>query len=272
MLRTVSNPERGCGQLKEGGCYARGDMSPGGALKAWSWVLGEHIINGDNLTVTVPPRQMQIIKLPETLATRRIVLATDELTIEFPRYEDDPLANLPKLALLDHVGSSYYTPFSFFSEVLREGTSRRIPQHVAKQIAPLCPIPILFSHSWLPLMDKTIVEDVIEWSNPSRDLHTTLQYEPTFEQTGWGIYRDKGIGKDHWIIPTLEAMNRIADGKSDVHLTKIFPSIIAENTLITEQIFGISWITRAVYITTGDETPEDITRLYEDGIEPVTVL
>jgi len=38
-LRTIPNPTRGCGNLKEGGYYARGDTGVNGKLNAWSWVL-----------------------------------------------------------------------------------------------------------------------------------------------------------------------------------------------------------------------------------------
>ena len=266
-LRTVPNPQRGCGQLKEGGFYARGDVGTGGTLSSWTWTLGEHVIGGKNLNISVPARQMQVINLPATLHRRQMSTEAVEL------FADNPLAKLPAYALLDHIGSEYYTPWSFMLECSQHGPSRRIPQNIANAIAKHCPIPIVFTHTWLPVVDEHYWADLCQWTAPgvAPALWTT---EPTYEVTEWGIRRDDwhgGLDRNgliHWIIPTLRQMHEAGGGK-EKHLSQIMPAELAENTLLSEQIYGISWITRCVYIASENDNDQTLEELMQAGIEPV---
>ncbi len=261
-LRTVPNPQRGCGRLKEGGFYARGDSAPGGTLGAWSWTLGEHVIGGRNLTISVPARQMTVIRLSATLHTRRLM--TEAVMLP----DDSPLTKLPPFAVIDHVGSEFYTPYSFARECVECGPSRRIPANVAKAIAPYTPIPIVFTHSWLPITDAGTVNDLLAWADPRLIGDDNLHFSPTYERPSWGIRKGDYYGGDHWIIPVLRRMHE-ASGEQEVHLTKLMPTEIVEQTLTAEQIFGISWLTRVIRVVTGEEDDAELENLLKSGIEPV---
>ena len=266
-LREIKNPKRGCGKLHEGGCYARGDSAAGGRLAAWSWALGEHIIGGENLAITVPPRQMLLIDLPNTLRSGELSSMADEL----PMPEQAPLRNLPRMALLDHVGSSHYTPWQFSREVLNFGPSRRIPPQIARIIAKHCPLPIVFTHSWLPMVDFSFQKALFDWALRGDfrigDSHHT---SPThsLHHPNWGLLRESYHGGEHWLIPILHAMSKLSNDKV-CHLTKIMPSELLENTFLHEQIFGISWITSVVYVTQEGDTDETLHDYFQNGIEPV---
>jgi hypothetical protein len=265
QLRTVSNPERGCGTLKEGGFYARGDIGAHGTLAAWTWALGYHIIGAHNVFASIAARQMDIVNLPRTLIEGRPSKEAIEVL------ESEPLAKLPPLALIDHVGSEHYTPYSFYRECATHGPSRRIPPRIAKAIAQHTPMPIVFTHSWLPVADTKVVPDLLAWAGIKPETDATAYIGATWQREGWGIRsKDTYSGYDHWIIPVLHEMHESSGGK-EKHLTKIMPPALAENTLLAEQVYGISWISRVVYIASEDDTDETLEDILNQGIEPVRI-
>lgn len=262
-LRAVQNPTRGCGTLRKGGFYARGDQSPGGTLNAWSWVLGEHVIGGWNYSISVPARQMQVVHLPGTLVSGKMA------TVPLPLDDFPHLRNLPPVALLDHIGSQHYTPYSFFDECVKHGPSRRIPPSIAKAVAHHCPIPILFAHSELPCVDRALRGDLIDWSEADRERVT---YEPTPFDVDWGITVDATFwGETHWMVRVLQQIDQRSGGKS-CHLTKLMQPKLAENVLLSEQLYGVSWITRCVYIAQDGDTDETLENIFKLGIEPVRIV
>lgn len=260
-LPVVDDPDRGCGNLREGGCYLRGgDFSEDGTLEPWTWALGEHIIGGKNLNISAPPRSMTLVRLPETLHKRSLwtgLLAGEKLPA--------PLAHLPAFSLIDHVGSSYYTPWSFYQETEEHGPSRRVPEDFAATIARYTPLPILFTHSWLPVVDKAIRKQLCAWGEVPAIAHFT----PTYLHPDWGIRADSAYqGDEHWIINVLRRMAMDGDNRA-VHLSKIMPPELVNDTLISEQAFGISWIVRVLYVAKPTDTPERLEELLGKGIEPV---
>lgn len=265
-MRSVSNPTRGCGHLVPGGCYLGGAFSPNGTLAAWSWLLGQHLTHAFNLFATVPARQLQIINLPYTLGTGRPVYdpdATPEMIV--PDEVKARLLKLPKLALLDHVGTAHYSAYKFADECERLGPSRRVPRAIAAQIAPHLPIPIIFTHSILPVVDAENVPQLTAWANEINWVWTKIERpereystDPTFYHPKWGMRWNSDIGNDHWLPPVLKAWE-----------TNDAPEPL-QRAITAEQIFGASWITRATYVTRGDESQEDLAELEEAGIQPVT--
>lgn len=265
QLRTVSNPERGCGRLKEGGFYARGDTSPNGMLNAWTWCLGEHCTGGLNLTISVPARQMQVINLPATLHSRRMRTEALENGVLTP---DSPLRRLPPLALLDHIGSEFYTPWSFYAECSMHGPSRRIPEHMARTIAAHTPIPIVFTHSALPVADPLAVNDLIAWAlDGSVFPRSVLLRSPTYLEPEWGLWRGAYDGGNHWVVTALNKLAALGNHKK--HLTEVLPAALAEQTLMCEQVYGISWISRCIYVAAESDTEERLEDIFNKGIEPV---
>ncbi len=261
-LSSIANPKRGCGRLKAGGCYARGDFSSGGTLNAWTWTLGEHIIGRQNLMMNVAPRQMQLINLPGTLATGR--LTTESLGVEqLP--PEHAIQRLPQYALIDHVGSAHYTAWEFAQETIRHGPSRRLPRGIAKVLAKHTPIPIVFCHSWLPLADEMHVDGLLAWAATKRE---DKYFGPTFDHPDWGLGQGDWKGGGHWVTDVVSRMHFAGKGKP-CHLTKIMAPELVENTLLEEMIFGISWITRLVYVAREEDDEKTRNDIWNDGLEPV---
>lgn len=251
-MRTIANPERGCGRLHAGGYYAQGIGSAYGSLID-AWCLATCIQDEFNLFVTpVNKRQLELINLPATLEMGNVRLPSDP-TIELTR---PALKGLPRYALLDHVGTKFYTPYQFAQEVFAHGPSRRIPEHVAAQIAPYTPMPIVFTHSQIPLLTiegiASIAALTSTFDNISGDSLATARV-CSWHDPKWGLYIGNHNGSDHWSLPVLKYE--------------------ADNLLLPfphhEQIFFISWINRIVYIASENDDQDKIERLTKKGIEPV---
>ncbi len=257
-LASVADTRRGCGNLVKGGLYARGTFGKNGTLEAWTWCLGEGVIGGRNLNLSAPARQMGLIRLPETLFNRYV--SSEPLP-----FTTDVLGRLPAFALLDHIGASFYTPWSFASEVKRLGPSRRVPEAMAATIARHLPMPILFTHSWMPVVDSGYQDELMKWAGAVGSWDISM----THDHPEWGVYAaDRNHGEGHWLVPVLTALHRQCEGYK---LIGNLPAELAENTLLNEQAFGISWITNVCYIVTGEEDEQTLERLLERGIEPVQI-
>lgn len=258
-MRSVANPNRGCGNLVKGGFYGQGRFGPNGTLEVWTWCLGEGVWGGRNLNLAPQnPRGMDVIRLRETLFNLAYSTAPLAFTTEV-------LDRLPEYALLDHVGSAHYTPWSFANEVKRLGPSRRIHRDIAPTIAKYLPIPILFTHGWIPSVDREQRIDLMQWSGAVGEWFM----EPTHEHPEWGIYAaDTWHGDGHWQVPLLAELNRRCEGYK---LIGNMPEPLANATLLDEAAFGISWITDVCYITTGEESDDTLQSLLDKGIEPVTI-
>jgi hypothetical protein len=223
------------------------------------------LISGKNVFASIAARKMDVINLPRTLYEGR----PSKDILELPN--SNALLNLPPLALIDHIGSQHYTPYSFYRECVVHGPSRRIPHNIARAIAKHTPIPIVFTHSWLPVAHPAFVGDLLEWSGITPNHEGIAYIRPTWDNPDWGI-RAKDIyhGDDHWIISVLRQMDKNSNGK-EKPLTKIMPSILVENTLLAEQVYGISWINRVVYIASEEDTDEVLEDILSQGIEPVQI-
>lgn len=257
-MNTVSNAARGCGTLVKGGTYAQGRHGKGGTLEDWTWCLGEGVIGGRNLNLSAPARQMGLIRLPETLFNRYV--SSEPLP-----FTTDVLGRLPEFALLDHIGASFYTPWSFANEVKRLGPSRRVPEAMAATIARHLPIPILFTHSWMPVVDGRHQDALLQWAGGVGSWDVSM----THEHPEWGIYAsDRNHGDGHWLVPVLNALHRQCEGYK---LVGNLPAELAENTLLDEATLGISWINSVIYVSDGTEDDATLESMLERGIEPVRI-
>ena len=195
-----------------------------------------------------------------------------ESRVEGWQPETVALQRVPRMALLDHVGSSHYTPFSFAREVEAFGASRRVPRDVAARIAAHLPLPLVFSHAWMPILEQSpyipeIYNLLFALDEIASDVfNATHNFDPTYADPEWGLRSGQHTGKDHWIIPLLKYLG--FDGK-EAPLSKFFPKSVTETIMMAETIFGATWVTRAVYVTQGDETDDELERLIDQGIEPV---
>lgn len=261
MPRAISDEDRGCGNLKEGGTYLQGtSFSPGGKLAPWTWVLGEGIIGGSNLALKIPPRQTGLIHLPATIQNGH--LSTGPETV-LPI--GVPLNRLPVVALVDHVGSSHYTPIQFAQECAGRGPSRRVSPELAEQVAGHLPMPILFSHGNMPYVDRSIVDDLATWLEANED----VTFGRTYDDPKWGIYSGDHKGDDHFIAFLLRRLHEQGRGRNRPGLLQMMPREWAENILWGEQAFGISWILGAVYVIAEGDSDAKLNQIASMGIEPV---
>lgn len=265
-MRSLSNPERGCGTMKEGGFYGRGDFSGAGTLNAWTWALGEHALHpgAKNYTVTVPARQMGVCNLPATLLTGQLITGASGLA---PLDMPDSIKNLPIGALIDHIGADHYTPWEFAQEVRALGPSRRIPENIAKAIAKHTPLPIVFTHSHMPLVpsEADVMGPLCDWAGVTMDDY----FGPTPFMEGWGLRAGDKKGDNHWITAVLRAMHNAGIKGENTLLKSGLDNDVTGGMLMAEQIIGISWIIRCVYIAPEGETDERLSEIEAAGIEPV---
>lgn len=286
-MRSLHNPQRGCGHLKAGGFYARGSFGMGGTLNAWTWALGSHIIGSLNLLIEVAPRLMQVIKLPETLQAGRFISATSDEQIEITH---PALKRLPKLAILDHVGSRYYTPSEFAHEVDQYCASRRIPEQIAGQLAGHTPIPVFFVHSKMPHIEREHADEFRQWVQTTawerQKAHALAvwesaeapivpslleeQLQPSFINPNWGLRSADDNGSAHWIIQALRVTSAEAGHKSK-DLYKTVPPTLRKALMPLPAIFGASWFTDLVYVVDGTESKERLNEIQGHGVEPVMV-
>lgn len=265
-MRSIDNARRGCGHLVKGGFYARGDrFTRTGALASWTWALGDMVDVGHNLLLEAPPRTQTLINLPASLA-RGEVVTNMEPTAEMALWP--ALQSLPTVAVLDHVGRDY-TPYSFAMECQARGPNRRITADAARIIATLAPVPVIFTHAWMPLPDEGLA---VQWydtaiglnyGNPNRP----ARLGPVFDDPNWGVRSIDGRGADHWSIPVLHMLSDMAEGRPKPLSAFLQPP--ASSTYLAEQAFGISWFTGSIYVTQGTETPDELQAIRMSGIEPV---
>jgi hypothetical protein len=239
------NPLRGCGRLKQGGVYATGSsFSPTGTLAALTWVLGDHLLASlpaRNLAVTVPPRQMVLFDPQMSLDQHTLITADVSLTLRAQNHAVPSvwpaLQRLPRLALLDHVGSRYYSPWTFAQELQRLGPSRHIPPMIAKGIAKHLPVPIFFTHSAMPFFHDAAHRDAFV-TEILEDDAANAQTQPTWERPRWGLYAQDDHGEGHMLTRVLEHCHTAKDQYDLDH---------------HEAVFCASWITGVVYVLQDDE-------------------
>lgn len=272
-MQSTSNPQRGCGTLVKGGFYARGDSAPGGMLARWAWVLGTCISGRHNVCTVVPPRKMISANLPATLGLGRLTESLS-VTLSAATLKVFPgLKRIKTVALFDHVGSSNYTPWSFYSETMTLGLSRRIPPQIAKQITKYTPLPIVFTHSAMPIVDDRAIPKLGIWHreiDADNDGIDMRSFEPTFENPKWGLLAGDQHGDNHWIVPALRVIDKISLGKNRPEHA-IWDTPLNEQIVFSEQTFGASWITSVGYIVDDDDTDEKLAEIEAAGIKPVVI-
>lgn len=274
-MRVIETVKRGCGMPVLGGFYLSATGSPFGALAKWTWLLGDGIAGGANVYLKPPPRIHTLFNLPYTLQTlQHQTESVANVNL------DPPLHRLKQLAILDHVGFNHYNPYEFASEIDKLLPSRRITRGLAEKIAPLCPIPIVFTHEMIPVFrnvqDMTAVFEycldfVCRTTTHDLDPRAYL-FAPTWKQGNFGLGAKDYHGENHYLVYILWAIELMGG----VHC---LPDVIEWNSVKVgtfsgdvqwvEQPFGVSWITRVQYISRLTDGPDVIERIRKSGIEPV---
>lgn len=252
MTVIVSNPERGCGTKKEGGCYAEsGDGSPFGVLLN-NWCLGSHIEGAENFYIEVPPRGVHVFNPAASLTYGELINDRNATALISLREK------VGTIGLLDHVGATNYTPRTFAAEVFEHGISRRIPPPVAREIARFCPIPIFFVAK-LPIFPDDI-QAIAAWASLPHEGEETPNFNttPSWRDPRWSLRRkrddlDPYRGHDHYMAELIQA-SKVEDGSLDELPTQ-------------QMVFFAGWITRVTYILHADETnlPDE---LKDSGVVP----
>lgn len=268
-LREIPNPDRNTGRLVEGAFYAIGEFPATELRNSWTWCLGRHLAGEQgSLFATVIPDTAPIIHLPATLNRGKIVASASDVP-EVERQTIRDLAqyrHLPAWAMLNHVEKARYTPFGFYTETALYGPARRLTPADAKLIAQHLPLPIVFSHDDLPLIDPEILDDVLEWSGIAA--HKTV-FNPTHSYKDWGLSQFQNNGGRHWVTAFIRKLNDEGYGKRREHLTRQMPYRLAEDTMFAEQIYGISWVTTVAYIAADTDDDVKLRDVIRHGIEPV---
>jgi hypothetical protein len=255
---------RGCGSRQEDAYYLESDQpGEGGSIWAWVWLLGD-------------PENLPLLDVPARLILPRNIGATimlaEHIDLSPKFFPDDSeralynqiCASTRDVGLVDHVGKSFYTAYSFAEEVNRMGPSRRTTKETAlmvrQMIALYGPIPILFTHSRVPVFhdDAHIEEfialisacfleedDVPDWSTVAR--------RPLWLDPDWGLYKkhlDQHNGHNHIGRYILEAVDIVEGGLSAERAERPEWIAVAEfvrDLVCAEQMFGLSYLHKVTY-------------------------
>lgn len=281
---------RGCGELVPGGFYAQADPpGPNGALWAVVFTLGSGLVEGENCLARVPARQMLLGDPGATLLSGEFVPSDIEIVEQWQEQGLDAMVKWyrdlsPRAggaeALVDHVGSNHYSPFSFIDELAVQGPSRRIPERLARELVDKTPIPIYFTHSDIPLFkneaqrDRFIELMLLGDTTKPDDLELT----PTWFRDDWGLYarEDHYNGRDHYMIGVLAMLDRLKERQKwesdqEVAIQRFWEMGEIETRLTyAEQLFAASWITRIAYVAKDDDSSDELNRIANNGIEIIS--
>jgi hypothetical protein len=160
-------------------------------------------------------------------------------------------AALGSWGLMDHVGSVFYTPWTFAQEVSQIGASRRVPRSLALALIDRLPCPILFTHSDIAFFATE--QDRDRWYSERGRGGIS---HPTWQLSSFG-YPDKGVTTRHMFVHDKAIL--------DWGLKE--EDIARWGIQYHEAVFGFSMITEASYVLKEGETGDsDLAReLFEQG-------
>lgn len=273
-----ANPPRGCGSKKPNSFYAEGgEFSSDGALYPWTWLLGDGL--EQNIFMSIPPRQIQLLNPILTIFFQSFMPASGPSVPipEFRKWEYEHLKDATSTpGVGDHVGSQYYTPFSFAVETEELSASRRVSPKVAKALAlainQFGPLPFMFTHKDIPSFRspeelQVTMNHVATCMGKNLD---SLFMQPTWKHDNWGMYarRSQWIGYQHFMIPVLIFMEILKEnwGEFKDDLAWIDAREYFRGLRYVEQTFGMSWLCNVTYTMPPDEAQpdKDIMKILED--------
>jgi len=261
------NPVRGCGKKHPGGFYLESETSEGGLLSRLTWLLGTHVddvgfdINFGNIYTEHPNLGIAIINPAATIVKGKVVNRSDKKMILTPKENDfyiELVDKIGKLALLDRVGSMYYTPWSFAQELWDYGPSRKVSRQAMEIVAPFLPVPIVFCHGQMPVYSRTSSLNALDAAETmlGHSIEGDYRYSPTWTDPLWGTsFSHEHNGDDHYLLPILCAMDRIGvvqDGSKE-RLASIAMSLTPASK--AETVFVSSWVTRGTYVLKDENDP-----------------
>lgn len=266
MLKVeINSAPRKCGSLKRDSYYAGGQITAGGMMNPWVWLLaepwdidlgtGEDILQ-NTLWYSVPPRAPIEVNPRETFRRNAVWLA------EWPSEDGDDYLNIHNFGLADHVGQMY-TPWTMYEETEDRGPNRKISGKNARRWAGEIPFHILFSHSHIPVFPN--IEHAFKFLQycASRQFCSCFpQYSdpktwrPTWELDGFGPRGGNLDGRFHPMVQVLKALEALKwklRGFSDMGIRVEY----------REAVYGMSWLNYIAY--TGDLSEEDEAAYISEG-------
>lgn len=287
MTNYFANPPRGCGTKKEGGFYLEGGaVSDTGTLHALTWVLADHYEGAPhNNLCSIPPRRMLSGNPAATLLDGHFVPYGEPWSGEIWGDNEslsDLLTTLKRkgvsnVGLFDHVGRSFYSPWSFAKEVGEYGPSRRVPEQLAREIVSFLPMPIFFTHSDIPMFrdEAHMLEalDLLTDIEPSFQDYPDLATGPTWLQKDWGLYAKQYSGHRHMMAWALghAAAHRMESPDTDQDRSIQELQELLDDTGTSEAVFCASWVTRVTYVLRQDDPAEMVEQMAKAGITSISL-
>ena len=257
------NPPRGCGTKKKDAFYLEsGEVGDRGTMWAATHLLGSGLledldtIRGCN--IKVPPRQMNVYNIPGTIANAQLEPVTQgfvPVDVENGElYERLKNVRVKRVGVIDHVGSSHYSPREFSLELSMLGASRRTTPEFAMMVSAFIrrvgPVPVLFTHSRMPVFETEMDRDeaLAQMMFDARPENLRA----TWLNPDFGMFTGMDNGGGSYLHNVLR---HIDEGYE-------FPGVS-----FCEQPFAASWYTRVSYTLPDDGmVNERIQQMYDRGL------
>jgi len=250
--------ERRCGHLEPGAYYlsSAGMFSKNAGFHAVTYPFGNGI--DENIDCTgVPMRGVATASIAASFTLGQI---TKQHMI--PKYMqrggNELFQSLKKRVgdwgIVDHVGSVHYKwPNHFTDELFMYGPNRNIPANVVREVAKYLPVPVLFTHSRVPVFRDTGQRDALMDCYAQKSdcfVRQAWHFGPNWERPSWGALRDYDRGDDHFMIPAIALLERWDRERAKLEGDPVWDEVgrIAASIMYEEQPFAISWFFRAIKI------------------------
>lgn len=257
-MQEIVDFRRGCGHLVPGGYYLSsvGCDSRMGSLQAVTFPFGDSLKDIVFCKGVVPSRGMLLIDPAATFTLQSITTPTKLLALQGD--EADLYHSLRErvleVGLIDHVGRRHYTSAEFTSELYDRMPNRRVHPDVARKIAPMLPLPVIFTHSQIPVFRSSDERgQALSLYQEYAELGDVF-IDTNWMRPEWGLFAHHDDGRDHFMIPILALLDKLTrDWQQLAHspwwrkVKEFFDSL-----QYAEQPFAISWFVQAIRIVNDD--------------------
>lgn len=254
----IQDEPRGCGSLVPGGYYlsAVDCTTAMGSLQAVTFPFGDGMDNVVHCAGSVPIRGMLLINPAATFAAQEVVRAEAPVT-PADLYQKLTDQVLPQ-GLIDHVGSRHYTACGFAQELFERMPNRRVHPDLARNLAGKLPLPVVFTHSEIPLFrSPSEIAQALgyceQFMSGDRDFH----FGANWLREGWGVFANQDDGRDHFMLPICGMLDKLRRDWQHLHTIPWWRDVKAffDGLQYEEQPFAISWFIRAIRIVDEDHPP-----------------
>ena len=251
----IDDLPRGCGHLVPGGYYLSsvGCDSKFGTLQNVTYPFGDGTDNVIYCKGVVPSRGMLLVNTAATFALQSVT-QFDASSLSFRDGQRNLYESLCQrvldIGLIDHVGTRHYTPVQFIAELYDRMPNRRIHPELARKLANLLPLPVVFTHSHIPVFRDERERDVALALYEEYAELNDVRLDTNWMLDDWGVFANNYDGRDHYMLPILALLDKVTrDWQQLAHsgywrrVKKYFDSLT-----YAEQPFAISWFVQAIRI------------------------